>query len=77
MSFLTLLLPAIALLKVKDLAVVQPHFRKMVEQVDEFGGYGVASISPVEDFACRGENDTLHRGGHIMQLNGVQNRYFH
>jgi len=38
MSLLTLLLAAIALLKVKDLAKIEPDLRRMVEKVNEFGG---------------------------------------
>lgn len=48
MSFLTPLLSAIAVLKVKDLGEIEPNLGRTLERIDKFGGVGVVSISPVE-----------------------------
>jgi len=52
MPFLTL--SAIALIKVKDLAKIQPNLGRTLKQVDELGGRGCG-----EYFACQGENDAF------------------
>ena len=48
MSFLAILLSIIALLKVKDLAEMEPALRRTLNKLTDSAGEGVARISPVE-----------------------------